>query len=328
MKPRSLFAVTVALASLALAPARALACATCGCGVEGAAQALGLASGLSTLRDGTLVQGGLDHQQRWSGVEPSPGRALASYEDRTVFLLAAQLFGRFGAQLQAPLVYRGASQVGTDATQRAGLGELELDLWATPLLVRAGYWEHRVALLAGLKAPTSVGTRMPSANDTMQRALMLGSGSWDGVAGALYAASAPRFALTLTALARLTTASPTGYRTGHSFATSVLPMYRPFEEAGFGLGLDWRYAGADEQDGNPLANTGGASLWLSPTVSLAPAPWLSVRVAVQLPVARWSAGTQAAGPTVLAGLTFTWERLAPPPPPRPVLARGYAHAPG
>lgn len=317
---RSLAPLAFALCA-ALAAPRSEACATCGCVVESAAQPLGLASGLSAVRSGDLLSFGVDHQQRWLSVNPTPDLQLHTYEDRSVLSVSGQLASRFGLQAQLPVVYRSARETSLAPMQRAGLGNLEVDAWAAPLLLRAGDWEHRLALLAGLEVPSNVGTTMPDANNTLQHALSLGSAAFSGVLGALYTAARPRFALTAGVTARVALNAPGGLRDGHALAASVLPVYRPFEALGFGLGVDLRWSAAQTEGGAEVGNTGGALLALSPTVSFTPTPWLAARVAVQVPAGAWLAGTQRVGPTVLVGLALTWERPAPPPPPRAVLAR-------
>jgi hypothetical protein len=121
----------------------------------------------------------------------------------------------------------------------------------------------RLWIAPGVKLPTGT-YRRDDAFGRLPASAQTGSGSFDGVVAAFASfgldGEASKTLLGLSAIARLTTENPEGFRAGHSFDGSAFLTFTQIERLGLRFGPQLRFGMRDRQAGMQLANTGATRL--------------------------------------------------------------------
>lgn len=142
-------------------------------------------------------------------------------------------------------------------------------------LSKEGKIRHLLQVGTGVKAPLGQ-------YDAVQNRVMLnpnmqaGSGSWDGLAHALYALSGPRMGAQVEANGRLCGMNPMGYRFGHRGSLSA-SLFAPLQTGPVlcmplaGVQAEW--SGSDCQGSEFVDMTGGWSAYAQAGVQVFQGPW-------------------------------------------------------
>ncbi|HEY6002772.1 MAG TPA: hypothetical protein VIV57_07840 [Anaeromyxobacter sp.] len=293
----------VAVAALAVShPARA--CSVCACG-----DPLLLSSDPAAISGSLRLQLDTEYLRIDAGNEEDPTvtdqltqwsyRLNAVYRPIESLSLAATL----------PIVNKSMRMVGggmsmpmSDAT---GVGDAE---------VSARYTLWRGADLGvgrGQELAVSAGTSMPTGpNDLRSEGVridehgQLGTGSWGPFAGVHYRLDQRSWMAFASLSGRVRTENGHGYRYGPALLWSVHGQYLPTKRIALDLGVDGRYAAADEDAGATVVNTGGTVLSAAPGLyfNALGGAWLFVRG--QIPFYRSFRGDQDQLPSVVTGIQY------------------------
>jgi len=214
--------------------------------------------------------------------------------------------------VQIPVVYKNFSEVteGFSPTEvrPTGLGDVDLGVRLF-LLNRKDFdrfsW-HRLGFSLGTSLPT--GANEAQANGfRIDDHAQLGIGALAPYAGVLYAFSEDPWNFFGSISGKLPLTNSYSYQYGSALLWSIAGEYRIIDRLAFGLALDGRYAAHDTHDGRRQQNTGGLVLAATPIVkfNLYDELWLIGRV--QLPFVTHLFGEQSLGPTVTAGVQYTFQ---------------------
>lgn len=298
---RSLLAAAALLASLAARPA--LACSVCAAG-DPLVAAGDAAPETRALR--------LALETEWlsasAGMESMPGMV----EDLDQLTVRAQAvyspLHRVNVALSVPWTRKSVSATGAGMDHGTevftGLGDVELGARLF-LLDRTDFSVMRHQAFA-----VSAGSSLPTGrNDATERGLrldehsQLGTGAYGPYLGVLYRLEQARWHAFASLSGRWRSENDFGYRYGTALTWAVHGQRQLSERLAVGLGVDGREAAADEEDGSPVAHTGGLVVAATPSVHLGLGGlWISIRA--QVPVATRLRGVQDVGPTVSASLQF------------------------
>lgn len=275
-------------AALAFAPAVAFACSSCACG-DPVASAIGIPD----------AQPG----RGFIGIGTEAGRRRAGFDTHTDLEIAltggwtgerTRLFAR------VPWVRRRVTQPGPHGprtSEAQGLGDLE----TTGMLVlsRSGNLAQGQSVHALATVTLETGRRLAGESEDLQP----GIGAPSVALGAGWFGHRRADRLYFSALARRTLPTPTGYQIGDAWLANA------GWQRGFGLRTDLtlelnaRHAQADQwRGGFEVPDSGGTLLHVTPGVLVAVPGNLSVRAAVQVPVAGRLSGDQEAGPVAQVSL--------------------------
>jgi hypothetical protein len=308
MTPFSRALAAAAAASIVLSAAPALACSVCGCGdpLVGVGQVAGPAGqfGLELdgqylfMKSGSEEPGALDVLNQWSLL------LTASYTPVANLNLVVTL----------PWVWKGMTMEMPDGTTMTssnlnGFGDMQVG-------ARWFFWDE-VDVGAGTRQTLSVsaGTSIPTGNDSAVGADgvrvdehgQIGTGGWGPNAGLFYRFQGDSWSAYAGVWGLYRTTNAYGYRYGAAALWTVAGQWTPLAWLAFGLAVDGRVAGYDQQDGADVADTGGFVLAASPAVyaRVFPGGWLLAKA--QLPFATALNGIQTVGPVVTVGLRYEFE---------------------
>lgn len=270
-------------------------------------------------KSGHLPEGG-DHGHEEGGHGHEPGPAVEENQNiRLRMLLAWTPFDRITLSLDVPAVFTEIVETeGHHSTRMrsAGLGDvtsnLALVLWRNRDVLPSTSLEARLFL----KAPT--GQSRLTEQGVRDKHLQPGTGSWDfggGLAatwrlawGSLYASALYRentegsleYEYGDVWLGNLAASAPLGHWTGVPELDRIAP----------GLELNFRHAERDRFRGGRFADSGGAMLYVTPTLRFQ-LPWRrggvapSIRAGVQIPLTdAWLHGFQREGEVWTAGVVL------------------------
>lgn len=226
-------------------------------------------------------------------------------------VIAFSPWGWLSTVVQIPVVYKNFSEVteGYSPTRvkPSGIGDVDVGIRLF-LFNRKDFdrdsW-HRLGLSFGSSLPT--GANQIQANGfRIDDHAQLGIGALAPYAGALYAYSHNPWNFFGSISGKFPLTNGYGYQYGAALLWSISGEYRLVERFSFGLGLDGRYAARDTHGGRRLEDTGGLVLAAAPTakVNVYDELWLIGRA--QLPIITHLFGEQSVGPTVTAGVQYTF----------------------
>jgi hypothetical protein len=236
-------------------------------------------------------------------------------ERQTEHRIAALLFyrpsGRIGLQARLPYVLKAnvQSPVGQreETTHVKGFGDA--DLLARLEMIQFGDAlspPRTLALVGNVTIPSGSNERRDASGARFDAHLQPGSGAWDGMAGVALDASLPHSsALSASILGRVNGTNAHGYHYGDALLGNVgyARALSPTWEAA--VGLNGRTAAHDvTEDGTEDPNSGGALLYVAPSVRWGWGDMASIQLLVQIPVAQALHGDQSEHPTVRAGIVF------------------------
>ena len=292
-------AIAAALTLAWAASRRAEACATCNCG------------------DPTLTATGVEQPYRnrvramveARTVEHDTGDELAGAREqawalRTSALIAWSPLPRLTLAAQLPWL---TEWLRTDRGQETvgGLGDLEVSLRGVVLRDRRFAPRHLLSLVGGLKLPTGPFLRdshgYPVADDDQP-----GTGSWDPFAGVSYAFFTGGLVSAFASAGyRVGTPGRRDYRRGSILTYAAWAQLQPFTWGALQVGVDGRYATADQVEGRDVPDTGGAVVRFMPALLASPRTDLLIRLAVAVPIVQVWNGRQKEGAE--AGLSIIYD---------------------
>lgn len=200
-----------------------------------------------------------------------------------------------------PYLHATFEQSGTVRTN-SGFGDAVLMVRQTVLAADFIKGNRRIVVFAGATFPTG---ETESDNGPLPVPLRLGLGTVNVLGQAVYSYVSDRLGIHGALGYTAATASKFGVRIGDRLGYDLAFGYRLFPAtyhtlhdvtmAGY-LEFDGTVEQPATQNGNPLANTGGHTLYLSPGLQLIPVPNWAIEGSFQLPIVRELRGTQL-GPT-------------------------------
>lgn len=224
-------------------------------------------------------------QQMRVGVDAVPLMVPQAVTSRTVLIAAI------------PYLHTAFEQAGTRRTNR-GFGDLVLMVRQTVLAADFIKGNRRMVLFAGATLPTG---ETQSDSGLLPMPLRLGVGTVNLMGQAVYSYVNDRLGVHGTLGYTAATASKFGMRIGDRFGYDLALGYRLFPAtyrtlhdvtmAGY-LELDGMVEQPATQQGAPLANSGGHTLFLSPGLQLIPVPNWAIEGSFQLPIVRALRGIQ------------------------------------
>jgi hypothetical protein len=296
---------TGALALCLLWGPGAQACSVCGCGdpLVAAADSAPSAGALRLAFDWEYLTASAQSDE-----DPTATEQLTQMTFRPEVVYSP--IARLNLLLQVPLVRKDwtlESPSEPEAAQPFGLGDVDVG-------ARYFVFEHSdLASQTRQELALSAGTSLPTGADDVtvdgeriDDHAQPGTGAFGPYAGLLYAWHRDPWNLSASLSGRVHSRSAYGYHYGSALLWSISGLYRPFERAGFELGVDGRWAGRDDADGELQANTGGMVLALAPGVRVNPAGNLWLNARAQIPVATHLFGVQTVGPTVTVGAQYAF----------------------
>ena len=282
MKTSSLAAAFAAALTAVLAPAGARACSACACG-DPVASAIGIPDAVPGR--GFLGVGSRGERRR-SGFD--------THTDLELSLRGGWTGDRSRVLVEVPWVRKSVSRPGPHGTrteQAEGLGDAE----ATGMFVLARRGNYAVGQSVHALATVSfeTGRRRPGRSEDLQPgngapSVALGAG-WFGHR------KADRFYASL--LARRTLPSPSGYQVGDAWLANAGWQRGIGTRTDLTLELNARHARPDRWNGGfEVPDSGGSLFHVTPGVLVAMPGRMSLRAAVQVPIAGRLFGDQEAGP--------------------------------
>jgi hypothetical protein len=236
-----------------------------------------------------------------NGHEIANPQALRVGVDAVAFMVPHAVTPRTVLIAAIPYLHQTFEQSGT-AQANSGFGDLTLMVRQTVLAADFIKGNRRVVLFAGATVPTG-----ETASDTgpLPMPLRLGLGTVNVLGQAAYSYVNDRLGIHGALGYTAATASTFGVRIGDRLGYDVALGYRLFPAtyhtlhdvtmAAY-LELDGTVEQPATQNGNPLANTGGHTLYVSPGLQLIPLQNWALEASFQLPIVRQLRGTQL-GPT-------------------------------
>ncbi len=196
-----------------------------------------------------------------------------------------------------PYLHKTLGQSGTVRTN-SGFGDAVLIVRQTVLAADFIKGNRRMVLFAGATLPTG---ETESDSGPLPVPLRLGLGTVNVLGQAVYSYVNDRLGIHGALGYTGATASKFGVRIGDRFGYDLAFGYRLFPAtyrtlhdvtmAGY-LEFDGTVEQPATQNGNPLANTGGHTLYLSPGLQMIPVPNWAIEGSFQLPIVRQLRGTQ------------------------------------
>jgi outer membrane putative beta-barrel porin/alpha-amylase len=290
--------------ALSLVAAAAEPCSICRCG-DPTFNALGKA--------GYSVAGfrfALDWERYDKQEGPPELAAEELVEQRLTALVAYGFSDSFTLQARIPVSFRDFEELEGNAVTESfttrGLSDPELSaqlrFWASPL-TPLGH-KSSLSLVAGIKS--GLGENDYSLDgERVDEHAQPGTGSTDpflGIAG-LHLFD-KRSALFASIQYRHTGENDHGYRYGQSFLANVAYERKLGTRLDSALELNFRHAGADEEQAEEVPNTGGSILYLTPRLLVDLGGGVVLRGAVQIPIARDLNGAQKEHAVFNVGLSF------------------------
>ncbi len=271
-----LFATCIVLVAV-LAPRAGRACAACGCGDPSLTLVGADAPASGTLR--------LSAESRTYKHETgSAGIDLESVSESRLTLGAAFTPNdRITASAYLPLVYHRLEVAAADGTALLGIGDAAVDVRVRVL--RSGVFApvHLASIIVGIKAPTGPLATTPAGN-LISLDVQSGTGSWDPSLGVSYRYKPGKFSLFSSVIALWPTEGHMEVRAGRGVLTTLAPQFAATQNLTVALSFDGRISEANTLGAVHDVNSGGAALYLSPTVLWGPWTDFTWRATVQIPV--------------------------------------------
>ncbi|MCA9612697.1 MAG: hypothetical protein R3B99_11810 [Polyangiales bacterium] len=284
--------VAFALVLLAFAPSAVRACSTCTVGdptltVMGAEQP----------NDGRLRFSGA---LRWRTEREDDGTRLV--ERRLELGLAWSPVTRVTLSANVPLVSRRARFSNLAEERSFGLGDVDLRARLLLFRDRALAPRHLLAAVVGLELPTAIRTSGPFEDDPEQQP---GTRTWDPIAGLTYGFFRAPFSLSTVAVVIAPLTEGVGrVRPGASARLSTRAQWQPWEVFGFALGVDARVDGREHTGGQRERASGGAIVYGSAGVVLAPTEEVVIDLRLSLPAWQALRGGHEEGAVVFVGVAI------------------------
>ncbi len=172
----------------------------------------------------------------------------------------------------------------------------------------------------GVKAPTGSFTEQTSSGKLVHAHMQPGTGSWDPLLSLIYTKMIDQFLLQADATYQYTTENRLGYEFGDSAAFNLAAKYALIRELNIGAGITYLHVGkAGDRNGNYYnpstnsslmddpANTGGDSIWFSPSLQVFPVKNLAFDAKLQLPIRENVNGIQLVSRySVVAGVSYSF----------------------
>ncbi len=287
-----------------LAPRPAGACSVCGCGDP-----------LLTSSDPAAITGRLRLQLDTEYLRVDAGNdadpALTDRLTQWSYRLNAAYrpLDRLSIAATLPVVSKSIRTVGggasTPASDATGLGDVELAArWTLWRRVHFGLGRvQEIAVSAGTSMPTGPND-VRSGGERIDEHGQPGTGAWGPFAGVHYRLEQGSWLGFGSVSGRAHSEKGYGYGYGSALLWSVHGQYFPVKRVALDLGVDGRWAAADEDSGRTVANTGGTLLSAAPGVYLdvKGGAWLFVRG--QVPFYRRFRGEQDQLPSVVTGIQY------------------------
>ena len=297
------------LAGLVLPAERAKACGSCG-GSLAPIQEAYLANIGSDLPEAQTWRLGLSNRTATHDTLPHPGVTESVFENRTTLVGAWTPWSSLTLQLLLPVLLRNVDD-GTNSRRELGLGDSDFSARFRIWRSRSSNSEHALFVSGGIKIP--VAREVLDANGAPAgHALQLGTGSWDPLATAAYAASFGDFSLFAAESVRIATRGRGGWQRGTAFVTSVALQWRVHPLLALSAGLDLVYSQSDAVAGTRVADTGGLVAAAVPALLFAVSDTSLLRAAIEVPFLHANAGTQSDSVALSVSYVIT---IAPDPEP-------------
>ncbi len=230
----------------------------------------------------TVYGGGLEVTAGYSR-DRSSGGGIRETGQEVEFEVEYGLTADWTVEMELPFVHKDLNDSGS-----SGLGDMVLRSRYRFLRLDTPGVQRSAAVLGQVKLPTGDDNRTPR----------LGSGSTDFVGGLLYGHESRRWYYNLAARYRLNTEGGGGLEKGDKQFLDIVGGVRPVltgylePDVVVFLELNWENAGGDSLNGNPVADTGGWELFLSPGI-FATYRNVALRTGIQIPIAHGLNGTQS-----------------------------------
>ncbi len=177
-----------------------------------------------------------------------------------------------------------------------------------------------VTLGFGIKTPTGSFTEKTSSGDLVHAHMQPGTGSWDPLFSVIYTSMIGQFLLQTDATCQFTSRNRQGYEFGDSLAVDLAGKYALLKELNMGAGLTYLRIGRAQDNHaryyDPLtnsslmddpANTGGQSIWISPSLQVFPINNLTLDAKLQFPIWERVNGIQLVSRyRFLAGISYSF----------------------
>jgi hypothetical protein len=191
----------------------------------------------------------------------------------------------------------------TETVRTRGLSDAILMLKYS-LIVPTIVSQWELAVGAGLKLPTgSIG----AASDGIRLAadMQPGSGSWDGIFWLFGSASFHPLPISsfISLTHRLTGVNPDGYEFGDEIQATVGGSSSLSPVIDLSMYMRYRRQGTDLFLRHDVPNTGGNWIYMIPGINVTPAPDMTIRIHLDLPVYRNLAGSQLTT-TIVSGVNL------------------------
>lgn len=276
-----------------VAPAAARACATCGCG-DPTLTAVGVEQPFAGRVRVSLALSHLSYAE---------GRGLARVEvhdQRATLGVSLSPNEWLTLSVFAPLVWREVAHASLAHETTLGSGDPELRARFVLFRDRAFAPEHLLSAQLGARLPTP--TRLHDGRgNLLPLDAQTGTGSFDPMVGLTWSWFAAELSMHTSALLTVATEGTGGWRNGPSVRLAWQGQWQPLPELALVLGLDARIDADPALAGAPQAG-GGAVVFASPGVLIAPGgDWLLWLVA-RLPFVNALSGERSDGPIVELGM--------------------------
>ncbi|MGZ6142104.1 MAG: hypothetical protein ACXWLM_02140 [Myxococcales bacterium] len=298
-------ACALALLSLLLLPRPSKACSVCGCDPSGGTL------GLDRPSQGDLRLGVENRYLQKESGAVGEGTREGEREDRLDLRLQyAPPVPRLSFQLEVP-IYAWKAHYGLDSAlddTTRGLSDIALTARYEVLKLGGLVPRHVLALTATVKAPTGDNSHLaPVDGGMVDEHKQVGTGSWDGIAGAWYTYGDFPTVAYVGVSARANGSNSRGSRYGNAlFGTvGVRRTFLESQQLFFALDAQGRNAGKDTMMGGYDPNSGGFVGYLTGTAGYALTHALLLRGTVQVPVVTALNGAQSEHP--VAFLALAWD---------------------
>lgn len=258
--------------------------------------------------------GYLFHQKRWHEKEAAEGHALhhdghhihnKTREDFHNINLMYKFNDRFELSLDVPYILRRYIEVDTHDIvgahqQTDGLGDIQLV---------GQYWlyqqqQQRVGILAGIKFPTGDTKEKNILNQRVEPELQIGSGSYDYVVGVLYQLKKDGWLVKANGSYVISNPGDQEFENGDLLTLSALTGYvlHANSKNPLTIGMDSivQYQAKQKQYGSHVADSGGVTILMGPSLEVGVNSTTSVFTNIHLPVYQNLGG-------IHQELDMTWE---------------------
>ncbi len=287
-----LVVVVVLVASLGVEPSRARACSTCTVGDP-----------TLTVMGAELPSAGrlrLSTALRWRTEREREGPRVV--ERRLELGVAWSPTSRLTLAFGAPLVSRRARYANLAEERSIGLGDLDLRARVVLFRDRPFAPRHLFAGVVGLELPTAWRSVGPHDDDPEQQP---GSRTWDPLAGLTYGFFREPFSLAaLAVLVAPVDEGIGGVRPGLALRGTLRAQWQPHAVFGVALGADLRVDGREHLEGQRVSESGGAILYGTAGVVIAPLDDVVIDLRLSLPVWQGLRGGHDEGVVAFAGVTI------------------------